>query len=276
MRAHGGRMRNLKALPLVVFTAFLLCCTGRSQTAQPTLKLSVVSGVPVVDGVYLNGHGPFRFVLDTGNQTNQIDRSLARKLRLPASFRSEMDTPGGSARVTGTAVDRVSLGPLEARAQEFLITDGHALQALGPDVRGILGQTFLRNFDYMLDLRHHRIAFGAQEPAGSRVGFRLVDGCMVLPSNLGDLMLDSGTDTLFLFRASPLLTNASIVTTAGGAQVAVGRAPVLRLGGREYTAAEASYRPLADAPAAGLLPAGLFHALYVSNSQAYVVLNPGE
>lgn len=276
MRAHGGRMRNL--FFLIFLSANLLCCTGQSQTVQPTLKLSMISGVPVVDGVYLNGQGPFRFLLDTGNESNQVDELLASRLRLASTFSTEVDTPGGSLQVGGTVVNRMSLGPVEAHRQEFLLmnTSGGALRAIAKDVVGILGQSFLRNFDYMLDLRHHRIVFGEQASIGTRVPFRLVHGCMMVPSNLGDLMLDSGTDTFLLFHASPLPANASIVTTSGRAPVGVGRAPALRIGGREYNPTEASYRPLAGAPAAGLLPASLFNTIYVSNSRGYVVFNPSR
>jgi hypothetical protein len=37
---------------------------------------------------------------------------------------------------------------------------------------------------------------------------------------------------------------------------------------------QAEFEEVADAPGAGLLPACLFHAIFVSNSEGYVVFDP--
>jgi hypothetical protein len=59
---------------------------------QPFVKLEILGGRPVVSRVFLNGQGPFRFLLDTGAQSNQVETSLARKLGLTASFQVALDT----------------------------------------------------------------------------------------------------------------------------------------------------------------------------------------
>ena len=41
--------------------------------------MRVRDGRPIVDGVYVNGHGPYRFLVDTGTMRNLIDADLARK-----------------------------------------------------------------------------------------------------------------------------------------------------------------------------------------------------
>jgi Aspartyl protease len=275
MRRHCGRMRIDKALPLTLLLAPLLSSITTAQTAQPTIKLQILSGLPVVDGVFLNGHGPYRFLLDTGEQANEMEPDLARKLGIASAFQRELDTPAGESQVQGASVNEVELGPMRAIDQEFLITEREGLRHLSSDIRGTLGQQFLAHFDYTLDLKNRRLDLG-EPPAGTRVDFHLAFGCMVLPTDQGELMLDSGTDTLFFFRISPRKATVSIATSNANSAVALDSAPPLHIGGREYHPANAAFHPLADAPAAGLLPASLFRSIFVSNSEHFVVLDPAE
>jgi hypothetical protein len=267
-------MRNPRNIFLACLLAISIPCAAQ-QASQPTLKLQVVAGRPVVDGVFINGYGPYRFLLDTGGQTNQIEVRLAQKLGLTAGLHLVLDTPGGSAQVEGGKVSKVTLGPVEADGQEFVFTRGDRLRELSFDVQGILGQEFLRHFDYTLDFARHQMRFGASPAQGSRVAFRLVHGCMSMQTNLGALMLDSGTDTLFLFRKSWNGVNALVRADAGRAiAVSLERAPSLRIGERSYYPAAAEFQSVANAPVDGLLPASVFRAVFVSNSERYVVFNP--
>jgi len=269
-------MRTHKALPAALVLAIFLSCTGLAQTVQSTLKLQVISGVPVVDGVFLNGQGPYRFLLDTGGQTNQMDSSLARKLGLAGSFERSVDTPAGSSEVPGTTLEKISLGPVEAVNQEFLISSTAAFHAVSPDIRGILGEEFLAKFDYTLDFKHHRVTFGDVPPSGAQVKFRRVDDCMAVLTDQGELMIDSGADMLMLFRESPTAATSVSRTSNAIMPVAMLRAPALYIGGKPYHPGNMVLHPMADAPVAGLLPATLFHAIFVSNSGGYVVFDPNE
>jgi hypothetical protein len=98
---------------------------------------------------------------------------------------------------------------------------------------------------------------------------------MEVSTSLGDLVLDSGADTLFLFRASAHAASGQVIG-ASGARVPVSYeiAPEVRIGERRYRPARAVYHPVPAAEEAGLLPANLFHAIFVCNSKQYVVFNP--
>ena len=72
-----------------------------SQPPEPAVKLHMLMGRPVVDGVFLNGQGPFRFLFDTGAQSNQVQASIARKLGLTPIFQTKMDTVSGAIYVAG-------------------------------------------------------------------------------------------------------------------------------------------------------------------------------
>jgi hypothetical protein len=252
-------------------------CAAFAQPVQPTLKLQVIGGRPVVDGVYLNGQGPYRFLLDTGTQVNMVEAGLAKKLGLVGTFERELLTPSGSSHLRGGMVGKVSLGPVETEGQEFLFTNFDAEHTLSPDIRGILGQEFLAHFDYMLDFQHHGLTFGAVAAEGAHVPVRVVYGCMTVATNQGDLLLDSGADMLFLFRNSVGATTAQVRASSGlSAPVSVDRAPGVRIGERMYYPTNVEYRAVAGAPEAGLLPTSLFHAIFVSNSEGYVVFDPGR
>jgi len=259
------------------------CLFSLAAVAQPehvSIQLKVIAGMPVVDGVFLNGHGAYGFLLDTGSQSNQVDSSLARKLGLAATLQLHLQTPSGESTVPGGLVDKVTLGQLEASDREFLFIRSDDLTILPPDVRGILGQDFLSHFDYTLDFQHHRLTIGeppSGEPSAPRpqTGFRLIYGRMAVSTSLGDLVLDSGADTLFLFRASAHAASGQVIG-ASGARVPVSYeiAPEVRIGERRYRPARAVYHPVPAAEEAGLLPANLFHAIFVCNSKQYVVFNP--
>jgi hypothetical protein len=258
-----------------LFFAFLLPSAAVAQPAQASIQLKVMTGKPVVDGVFLNGHGPYRFLLDTGSQSNQVDSSLARKLGLAATLQLDLQTPSGESTVHGGRVSKVTLGPVEASDQEFLFTRFDDLSTLPPDIRGILGQEFLANFDYTLDFQHHRLLFGGPPAAGAQTSVRLIFGRMAVPTSLGDLVLDSGAEMLFLFRRSTRAASGQVIG-ASGARVAVSyeTAPEVRIGDRRYRPAKAEYHPVPAAEEAGLLPANLFHAIFICNSKQYVVFDP--
>lgn len=267
-------MTNRIALPIVLVLLAFASTAANPQTTQSKPKLQTISGLPVVDGVYINGQGPFRFLIDTGDQTNEMDPQLARTLGLTAASNVELDTPAGISSVPRTLVSVVSLGTAGAVDQEFLITDRAALRRLSPDIRGTIGQKFLSQFDYMLDFRHGRLIFGADAPAANHVAFHLAAGCMAVSTELGDLIFDSGSDSLFLFRSSAQMSSAVLNTSNSSLSVAMEWAPSLHVSGKEYFPEKAVYHPVANAPASGLLPANLFHGVYVSNSAHFLVFDP--
>ena len=124
-------MKTFKALHLIAPLATLLSCTCMAQTVQPVVKLQVIFGLPIVNGVFLNGQGPYRFLLDTGEQSNEMDSNLASTLGLSPTFQTELHTPAGPSRVNGTQVGKVVLGSAEADGQEFLITGPDRLRRRG-------------------------------------------------------------------------------------------------------------------------------------------------
>ena len=101
-------MRMWTLMTLTIVSSLLSgVCDGRSggsqgisdssapvTTAEGTLKMEIAGGRPVVM-VTLNGHGPYRFILDTGAMISVIDASLAHELELPIVGETELASPAG-------------------------------------------------------------------------------------------------------------------------------------------------------------------------------------
>jgi aspartyl protease len=266
----------MRKIQRYAFLVVLPLAVAAADTPRPTLrriKMDVVGGRPVVDDVFLDGHGPYRFLLDTGGQTNQVEAALAQRLAFDATFQVEMVTPAGPFLTPGGRVGHVSLGPAKADNQEFIFTSLDGIHALSPKIRGILGQEFLAHFDFTLDFRNQQLVFGEAPVSGTRVSVRWIQGRMAIPTNFGDLVLDSGSDTLTLFRTSSTRRWAQLRGSSGAtASVSVTAAPLLLIGGRQFRPPIAVISSASFSSEGGLLPASLFQAIFICNSEGYVVI----
>jgi hypothetical protein len=264
---------------LVAVAAVLIALVPALAAAQSlsdgAVTLHVKDGRPIVDGVFVNGHGPYRFLLDTGATLNQIDPRLASTIGLTATFQTSLTSSSGVVAIGGVKDADVRLASATAGAQVFLLGGMDAIHHFSSDIQGVLGQVFLTRFDYLLDMRAGRIVFGADgcDANGTKLTFHLVHGRPVVPTSLGSLVLDSGAQLLVRYRVAPDNAGREMLTTAGRATVGA-VASTLVVGGRQFWRGDAMALAKSDeVDSDGLLPAGVFHAIYVCNSEQYVVLN---
>ena len=248
---------------------FLIIAAGlRAET-----RLQTIEGYPVVNGVYINGHGPYRFLLDTGTQANEIDWELARSIGLQPEYRVELATATGTTLVGGGQGIEVALGSVRASNAEFLYPDLRGVLLVSADIQGILGEEFLARFDFLLDLKNDRLDFGEIEPEGIRVKLRTIDGLPSVFTNLGWLVLDSGADHLVLFGGEPTKATHLLRTASGFMKVGLSRPKSLIIEAQAIARTESVAVPRRDGSQAdGLLPARLFRSIYVSNSKGYATL----
>src|SRR5271168_2955234 len=92
-----------------------------------SVPLQVRDGRPMVDGVYVNGHGPYRFLLDTGTNINLIEAGLARKIDMNSTFEDEVGSSTGKTMLPGSDGNVVELGPARATGQRFQFSKLEAL-----------------------------------------------------------------------------------------------------------------------------------------------------
>jgi hypothetical protein len=243
--------------------------------AGAAVKLSILEGRPVVGGVYLNGRGPYTFLLDTGTTLNHLDARLAKSIGLRPTFITDLLTSIGTISIGGASGIDVMLGPVHADAQTFLFGGLENIRRSFPDVQGVLGQEFLSRFDYLLDLRGRRLEFGIsdRDKRENRVPFQRIAGRPALSTSLGSLVLDSGTDGVILFGSRAMALTHEMFTMTGSQQVGT-ISGTLVIDGRTWWRGKAVVIPrTAEAGAEGLLPASLFKTIYVSNSEGYVALD---
>jgi hypothetical protein len=244
--------------------------------ASPLLggvKLQVRDGRPVVDDVYVNGHGPYRFLLDTGTQLNHLDPKLAKSIGLKATIQAEIVSASAVAQAPAGDGIEVALESVKADGQRMVFSELGAVHQLGSDIKGVLGQDFLSRFDYLLDLRRKRLEFGKQDCPGTRAPIQVIHNRPAISTSLGWLLLDSGSASVVLFGVEAG-HGTSIRTLAGSSEAGVVHRRPLVIEGRTIR-----YDTLVAEPgrnevgADGLLPVNLFKTVYVCNSEGYVILD---
>jgi hypothetical protein len=256
-------------------TAVIWCLIITAINAFGSVKLLVRDGRPIADGVFVNGHGPYRFLVDTGTNVNLIDATLARKIGMAATFRVNLASAAGSTPTPGSDANEIALDSAKADGQKFLFSSLDAIHNSSPDVQGVLGQWFLAQFDYSVDLQARQFEFGKRDLSGPHTPFRMVNARPVISTSLGNLALDSGQDRLVLFGVLPNADPSYNLHTVSGSQI-VGKVygKPLTIEGRKISDGEAiaiPNRPESDVD--GLLPLGLFKSIYICNSEHYVIFN---
>jgi hypothetical protein len=240
------------------------------------MNLRVLEGRPIVDGVYVNGHGPYRFLLDTGTNVNLIDTNLARSIGLNAAFQIDLASATGKASLPGSDGNEIALDTIKTGDQKFLFSGLEAIRSFSSDIKGVLGQWFLSRFDYVLDIQGKRVEFGKQDRNGTRVPIKMISGRLAVSTNLGGLILDSGAARLALFGVEAdtgLWKKAEWRTVAGTQKIGFISSKELIIEGRKFWRGDAvAISKQTDPAVAGLLPVSLFKAIYVCNSGGYVIL----
>jgi hypothetical protein len=237
------------------------------------VKLDIRDGRPFVKDVFVNGHGPYRFLIDTGANMNVIESDLARKIGMSATFEDVVESALGKSSMPGSDGNIIALGRVRAENQRFQFSTLDSLHTVWPDVKGILGQAFLACFDYRMDLEHRRLEFGKQEPTGRRTPFQLLEGRTALSTSLGNLVVDSGAARLLLFGVTPEEDDQVPMLTMTGARNVGTVTRKLLIEGRDVWRGDAIALPgRPERGISGLMPISFFKSVYICNSEGYVVL----
>lgn len=118
-----------------------------SPAAEVTVPLKVVRhGRATLElvPVWVNGHGPFTFMLDTGSSISSVSRRLATRLRLRSSgTTTQIRGVVTSSRVPLVTVTDWKLGSAVLAPESVAVLD---LSRTGGSVAGLLGSDELRHF----------------------------------------------------------------------------------------------------------------------------------
>jgi hypothetical protein len=282
-------------LPLVVALPGALAAQVK-QTSE-AIRFRLRDGYLMVVPTMVNGSGPFSFLLDTGATHTVIDPELARRLQAPVI---------GKASLTGVLHVRqdelvrlqdVRLGEASVSGWGAVVDKLARQKMLAPGIRGVLGEDFLSRFDVLIDYKQHSLRFGDAPPRGERCRFETTGqyrgspttNRLLIPVEFMEvsgetvqLQLDTGAKTPELFPvghdAHPSHSWAGSLATASGADgVTILSNVTIRVGKTMVPGLDVVQSRRAVAfDAVGLLPASIFHRIYVSHSGGFVVLNPTE
>src|ERR1700730_9639326 len=156
----------------------------------------------VVVPVMINGHGPFRFIVDTGANHSTISPELARRLGLTPSEAPSIVLDGitRTAQVSFVTIDRLQAGDLTSEGTALPVV--WAPLMAGAD--GILGAAGLAEKSLVIDFQRNRVAISRRIDSAVREnsiklhGFRLSHGLIALDARVGRVpvraVIDTGAD----------------------------------------------------------------------------------
>ena len=98
--------------------------------------------------VFINGQGPYDFILDTGASGTMVSKELAEKLGIEEGESQEARGAGGGLQVTVSRVDTFSVGASEQEDVQVALLDMAELSKnCGIDkLAGIVGFNYLKNY----------------------------------------------------------------------------------------------------------------------------------
>lgn len=299
VRCHPQIRRHLYALPLLLALVPNLPFVLMAQVLQPheIIKFRLRDGYLIVVQTMVNGTGPFSFLLDTGSTRTVIDPELARQLQAPAIGDVSLTTVLHIRQDKLVQLEDVRLGKASVLGPTAIVDKLARQKMLAPGIRGILGEDFLSNFDFLIDFKERSLRFGEAPPAGERCRFETIGqyhgspttNRLLIATEFMDviagkmqLQLDTGAKMPELFPSSNHSFSyqprgASIATSSGSNESTLYSNITIRIGTtlvRGVDVVQSRRAMVFDA--VGLLPASIFHRIYISHSGGFVVLPPVE
>jgi predicted aspartyl protease len=121
--------------------------------------------------IYINGQGPFRFLVDTGANRSCISEVLADKLGLPEGPRVSLHTVVGQRMRSSVQVSELKVGSRVQKNARVAV-----LPIVGEEIDGALGVDWLKGQRLVLDFKGHQM-----EITASRLD-TTSDGKVVVPA----------------------------------------------------------------------------------------------
>ena len=251
-----------------------------------TAALELQAGYPVLDGVRVNGAGPYRMLVDTGAESTSLRPSQAARMGLVPTYAVELESVAGAAVTPAAKARLVEAGGVALAGVEVLLAEPPALPG-GKRLDGVLGQTFLRRTNYWIHYTNRFIAMDTGDSLdGCLKGYALpiatVNGRPAIPVGMGAagerrLVLDTGASHLILtgpFETQRRVMPASFRSATDGRTGGMVVLPLVTAGKRLWQNVLAGWLNESEQMPGGLFPAHLLRSVYVSNRKQSVLVEP--
>jgi hypothetical protein len=270
---------------------------AQARQSNELIKFRLRDGYLIIVQAMVNGTGPFSFLLDTGTTRTVIDTDLARQLQAPAIGEVAITTVLHMRQDKLVQLQDVRLGEASVSSLGAVVDKLARQKMLAPGIRGVLGEDFLSKFDILIDYKQHWLGFGGAPPAGERCRFETIGQYhgspttnrlliavefMEVSEDKMQLQLDTGAKVPELFPAShdslpSQPWGGSMATSSGTNGILINSHITIKIGTTMVLDQDVvRSRDGVAFDAVGLLPASIFHRIYISHSGGFVVLNPGE
>jgi predicted aspartyl protease len=213
-----------------------------SHETWVTFRLAGSKQALILVPVFVNGRGPYSFVMDTGATSTVVSNELADALALPRGEKQDGRGAAGKMTLVESRLPSLTVGHQTLGSLPVSVTDLSFLgRAMGEQVDGALGHSFLRHFvmtlDYATNALTLRRPLGDMERAleEREIAFRSAsaeDPLVVVPIFVNekgpyDFALDTGASrtviSLELAAEFGLATEKISQMTAGGGNGTVSR-----------------------------------------------------
>jgi predicted aspartyl protease len=134
---------------IVVATMLAQVVPASRNIEESSIRFSLVQNSLVVIPVFLNGRGPYKFILDTGATTSVLSVGVASRLNIRTVGSKTFLTAGGLAVAPIGSIDAVQIGAAQLRKTHIAVVDAEFLDKLQLD--GVIGSDYLKQFKISID-----------------------------------------------------------------------------------------------------------------------------
>lgn len=295
------KKRNISKLLITIAVSFagLLFFEQNQILAADSVKFKLMREYIIVIPVTVNGAGPYEFLLDTGTNTTLMSNEFARRIGLRPVDRVSLLTVSGTKIVLRSHLESIAVGSKSVANLEVLFSELREVRSVKSEICGVLGQNFLRRFNYLIDYRKQQIEIedqdelenglcGERQSIESHAGRTLISVKYPSADQSWRLVLDSGMPTLLLFAPAWQRlkidwdqTGKTIVrlkSDVSSQLVEQRRLPGFKIGNERFDDLPVilidSQRLDEGRIEDGLLPMSLFQKIYFNHRKGYAILNP--
>lgn len=149
-----SKSKHFAAVVLVAFTATTVFAESRCPGNAASIPLRFVGRSLITIPVMLDNTGPYDFLLDTGAQITTVDTELAAELHSKVLGTTHVTGVGSYSQAAFAQLQLLQAGNYSIKTPLVLTQPLTWVRGIDHRVRGILGESFLEHYDFLIDYQH--------------------------------------------------------------------------------------------------------------------------